>query len=726
MVIEAARAGYRVLVSANNPIARCLLEMAACAPGEEDLQAALAELAASHRGDERIEPHIRSLYMTECAGCGRPVMAEYFLWERGASAPYARFYRCPQCGDEGERPATHEDVKRAEQFASGGLHRARALERVAPRDDPDRPHAEEALSVYLPRAVYALFTLINRLDALQLPSQRRLYLQALLLTACDQGNTLWPYPTERERPRQLTIPPRFRENNIWLALEQSIRLWVSPGPAVPLSLWPQEPPAGGGITLFQGRLRDLAVAPTHGKIEAVLAALPRPNQAFWTLSALWAGWLWGREATAHFKSVLRRRRYDWAWHTAALSAAFGSLKQLLQPGTAVFSFMSEAEPGFMGAALVAAEEAGLELEGLALRPDDGQAQILWQSAALSAKTAGGPQPAPDIAAVTEKEPPLSISVNAALETLRKRGQPAGFLLIYTAALQALIEAHALPHHPPSAAVSPNTSETEPTPAEHFSRLQALLREAFSFRNGFLRYQGSDQSQEVGQWWIRDEGSNRPEHAPLADQVEIAMVRFLQKHSGCTFQELDTWLCASFPGLLTPEVELVQVCLDSYGEQELAEHNLWHLRPADQPSARRADLEATRLLAKQLGERLGFELEGMGETPSEPFHWVKSTTGQKRHFTLYILASAAFGEIILKNQSPSPTSLIILPGSRANLVAYKLRNDPHISQKVAEGWRFVKYRQLRWLLDTLLVTKENLTEQLDLDPLTFSAPQLRLL
>jgi hypothetical protein len=41
--VEAARAGYRVLVAGNNPVARFLLELAACPPTEADLTAALAE-----------------------------------------------------------------------------------------------------------------------------------------------------------------------------------------------------------------------------------------------------------------------------------------------------------------------------------------------------------------------------------------------------------------------------------------------------------------------------------------------------------------------------------------------------------------------------------------------------------------------------------------------------------------------------------------------------------
>src|SRR5512142_1193967 len=64
LVLEAARAGYRVLVTVNNPITRFLLEMSANPPSETDFKAALAELAAAKKGEERLEQHIRSLYLT--------------------------------------------------------------------------------------------------------------------------------------------------------------------------------------------------------------------------------------------------------------------------------------------------------------------------------------------------------------------------------------------------------------------------------------------------------------------------------------------------------------------------------------------------------------------------------------------------------------------------------------------------------------------------------------
>ena len=398
LAIEAAQAGYRVLVAANNPIARFLTEMAANPPARAEFQAALSELAAAYKGDERIEPHLRALYETECAACGQKVMAEAFIWERaaqerGADGPQAAIYQCPACGNSGEHPATPADLRRAAQFTSGGLHRARALERVAPPHDPDRAHAEEAIEAYLPRAVYALFTLINKLDGLSLPEGRMRCLHALLLSACERGNKLWAYPTERERPRSLLTPPRFRENNLWLALEQAVERWEAApdGIPVPLAVWPNQPPETGGICLFEGRLKDLAACLPDLPIQAVASALPRPNQAYWTLSALWAGWLWGREAVGPFKSVLRRRRYDWGWHTSALHAALGHLAPLLGEGTPFLGLIGENEPGFLTAALAAADAAGFDLQGLALRPETGQAQIAWRQRRPRPAAPAGPQ-----------------------------------------------------------------------------------------------------------------------------------------------------------------------------------------------------------------------------------------------------------------------------------------------------------------------------------------------
>ena len=226
LAIEIAAHGYRSLVAVNNPITRFLFETAANPPDPADLTAALSELASARKGSERMETHLQSLYLTTCTKCQRQVPADAFIWERASRTLTGRIYHCP-CGDAGEYPATEADQKNAAGIAAtDGLHRARALERVAAPTDPDRRHAEEALECYLPRAVYALITIINKLDSLPLSPERRRGLFALVLNACDEGCALWAHPAERPRPKQLTLPSRFLEKNVWQALERGVEFLV--------------------------------------------------------------------------------------------------------------------------------------------------------------------------------------------------------------------------------------------------------------------------------------------------------------------------------------------------------------------------------------------------------------------------------------------------------------------------------------------------------------------
>ena len=80
LVLEAARSGYRVLVTANNPVTRFLLEMFANPPAYSEFTAALADLGAVKKGDERLAGHLQSLYLTSCEKCNQQIYAQAFLW----------------------------------------------------------------------------------------------------------------------------------------------------------------------------------------------------------------------------------------------------------------------------------------------------------------------------------------------------------------------------------------------------------------------------------------------------------------------------------------------------------------------------------------------------------------------------------------------------------------------------------------------------------------------
>jgi hypothetical protein len=711
MVVEAARAGYRVLVAANNPISRFLVEVAACPPTESELQSALAELSAARKGDERLEPYVRSLYATSCAECNQSIEADAFLWEREALAPYARIYQCPYCNDSGERPVTQDDVSRVRELSAGGLHRARALERIVSVGDPDRIHAEEALTAYLPRSIYALTTLVNRLEVLltDLPSREdcndfhRRSLIALALVAFDQGNILWSHQTDRPRPRQLTASPHFRENNLWFALERAPgSIALNPDP-VPVTYWPNSPPGSGGIMLFEGPMRELAaaieaMAPSDRiPIDTVVTALPRPNQAFWTLSALWAGWLWGRAEVSRFITVLRRRRYDWAWHCSALSSVFNSLNRLVTGKSKVFACIGENEAGFLSATLLAAQSAGFDLIGLAIRDEWDLAQVQWQS-----QIRAHPSGAHPLNASSRSRMKKSI-IASAKSHLIGRGEPAPYIYLHASALSVICSDAMIAQELPS------------PPGDVYSQVHPMIEELFTPENGFIKLGGGEKTVGTGSFW-HDEIAHS--ETPLADRVEIDLVSLLLENQETTLPEIDERVCKSFPGLFTPEYSFVDVCLDSYTERN-AENPRVYLRREDAQNMRRSELDAIHFELSELGARLGFRPVG-----DQPLLWMAEDEQVK--LALYILASAVIGEVILSNPFPAEISLIVLPGARAKIVMHKIRNNPLLRQEIEKGWRFLKYRHLRHLLETPTLTRDNLDELLSLDPLTESPAQMRLL
>ncbi len=683
LAVEAARTGYRLLVAVNNPITRFLLEMAANPPSEADFKAALAVLAVSKKGSEHLESHLQSLYLTPCEKCGKENQAESFIWRKGELAPFARVYECRECGDKGERLAAPEDAERARRIAAAdALHRARALERVAALDDDDRVYAEEAIQHYLPRPLYALTTIINRLDALNLSPDRRRALTALVLVACDAGNTLWTYPAERPRPKALSTPNQFREHNVWSMLERGLSLWTETGAPVPCVPWPREPPATGGVCVYEGRLKGLArEIKRELPMSAAIGSIPRPNQAFWTLSALWAGWLWGRSAVDPYRVALRRRRYDWAWNATALHAAFSHLFELLPLGTPFFGLLPEPEPSFLTSAFLAIRSAGFVLKGLAMRTDQDPVQFLWERS----------EPLQEANA-----PDTEVLRAAMLEHLAERGEPARYLHLHTAGLLALADAHALRKAKEDFDIA-------------LRRTQGAIEKALAGDERFVHH-STGEGVEAGLWGL---GNGYPVES-LIDRVEIATVNYLQKNRDCIYLEIEAELYERFRGLFTPSKGVIYAVLSSYAEKHGAN---WRLRPEDVAAARQDDVRVMSGLAEVIGNRLGYE------TRKQDKWWVWQDHHESvREF--YTLASALVGRVLAANPDLSLPAAIVVPGGRAGLIAYKEQRDPGLAEKM-KAYRVIKYRLWRALSELPILTRETFEEQLSSDPVRKAEGQLMM-
>jgi hypothetical protein len=183
--------------------------------------------------------------------------------------------------------------------------------------------------------------------------------------------------------------------------------------------------------------------------------------------------------------------------------------------------------------------------------------------------------------------------------------------------------------------------------------------------------------------------------------------------------LDQSICDKFPGLLTPDYELINSCIESYCATAPLESQRIRLRTQDEPQRRTLELASIRLSICDLGDHLGYSSKG-----EDPIIWM-DRDGHPR-LVFYVSSSAGIGNTIINPTHSPENSIVVLPGARANLILYKLRHNPILNQEFNRGWRFLKFRHLRHLLESPSLSKENIDTLLVLDPLTESPAQMRLL
>jgi hypothetical protein len=147
-----------------------------------------------------------------------------------------------------------------------------------------------------------------------------------------------------------------------------------------------------------------------------------------------------------------------------------------------------------------------------------------------------------------------------------------------------------------------------------------------------------------------------------------------------------------------------------------------------PSERQIDIESAHRSIHQIAERLGVScIEHTSSGMIKNISWIDNK--EDFNFWFFTITTATIGQIVLFNELPPIKGFIVLPGSRANLVIYKLIRDPRLSKafnSLQGNWHFVKFRHLKSLAENPLLTRENFDQLLKLDPLTYSTPQLRLI
>jgi hypothetical protein len=403
--------------------------------------------------------------------------------------------------------------------------------------------------------------------------------------------------------------------------------------------------------------------------------------------------LWGREAAEPFKVALRRRRYDWAWSATALRSAFRHLSDLLALGTPVFGLLGEPEPAFLTSALTAATLEEFDLLGLTLRTEHDPIQIV-----LSRGERLGRQPVtPDLVAMRsaagQRLEPVRDTIHA---HLAERGEPASYLHVHAAALTELAG---------SGALKTNT-ELE----EAIRKTASLVQNALTGDPRFLHH-STGEAVDTGLW-----GLLKYENESLADRVEMAAVYFLQRNPDSIYLEIEDELYSRFPGLLTPSKMLIYQVLNSYAVRK---GGTYRLRAEEAPSTRRTDLEEMTGLIERIGTRLDYSTH----KDEKALVW-RDLNGGGTARVFYLIVSALIGRVVGENRHPPEKCILVLPGGRAALVAYKQKRDSALVEKM-RGWPILKFRHLRALADIPVLSRESFEEQIASDPIQQAEGQLMM-
>ncbi len=663
-VIEAALALNRKVIAASfNPINLLAIE-ATLWP--VDARAALTHLADARKGAQRLREHVLDLYATHCPTCRRAAVAQHFEWDRDRNIPITKHVNCATCG-ENIGPTDGADIEQATRFKPRSLPFWTLHSRIV---DPKHENAErvgEVLDAYTPRAQNALGDIVLKFESL--PEADRAALRPALLAMLDAATSLHA-PNDTHRVIGLKPPPRFIETNVWLELEQQ----ASFSPSIPQSLSRVatvaeliESPTPA-VCLLNLSSRDLARQLPPRSVALLMAHPPQPRPGFWSLSAAWTAWLWGKAATDGLLPLLSRKRTNWDWQWRAIASGWGAFNAALR-STARSVLAFAYDEAMLESVVLAGGQAQQQLEHLVCDPFDG-VRATWRAAPWRASPAD--QPAiPDESQI--RSAVRQQTREAAGRVLRDRAEPTAWPILQAGIYAALGRSDAL------------TKVAQLPDSEHV--LRGLIHDGLS-----QCVELADQ-----RWWLPHPPTPSPEiiqtiseegERPLADRVELAVRDWLRSREMWSSDELLRVIYARFPDQLTPDRALVATAIQSYAV-ESAPHQIG-LRPEDAAEARHAELMEIETLLLTLGAQLGFDTELHSQE--------RGVIWQQADRVVYAFTLNTTAEVAPLLGASS--GVLVLPGGRATLLQHKLARDPRLTQT---AWQVLKFSSLRQVAQSAALT-----------------------
>jgi hypothetical protein len=674
----------------SSPLTRMLAEVVLRPPDVRHLDAAFQGMAASPRGESSLKVSLGDLYATRCATCGRMLVVDAITWTSGgadgagpADAPTSRHYRCVVCRDQRggaelrDAPLDPEDVTRA--TATTGYEEALAWARARfPGVDGAPGLVDELIALHTPRQLVSLVAIMERIEgdlraapvlaALRLAVLHALLPSTRLTSASGRVAALRIHGGHVRQPSAAT----WRERNPWNAFEDGFRLVR--GFVQRLE--------GGALGPMQARLGEDLRALGEGTATAVLAIAspsairtlgegrssdprvrlilgqPPVRPDLDRLAAAYHGTAWtlGREAASLLPIDAladTSLRPPWSWQAVALGRSLAAVAPVMARDGRLVQFV-DSGPEALAAVVMGAASAGFRLVAarLAEPGDDAPSVVEFvppggalppgprtrANVGLPAVT-GGPGdpdlvPGPGLFAPPERfdRRPFSeaeasrVISEAAVETLRARGEPARFERLFGEVLVALDRSGQLrrlaagsipsagaegpdrepgrdgglgrdggsgrdatmePGAPPSTLPTGGGGPSEPVPVAQAlgaddagdgggtttatatataeaARPDPVERLVKLIRDEFARA-SSFRLQEIepGRWWLGSSDDREAAAPPLADRVEWSVFSLLSTGGPMTESAFFERIATLYTGHDLPDETLVRACLASY-------------------------------------------------------------------------------------------------------------------------------------------------------------------
>lgn len=728
IVRAALERGRRILAADSNPLVAWTVRMEASLPGAREINGALSRLGDARKEGETLRAALEKLYASQCAQCGGPVSVDYFLRRMvepktpggESSLPSEKIYTCPTCGTRRD-DATELDRQRAHNAAPRGLSYHVLVQRLIADDPANSPAIKRMLGYYTPRNLNALATITQKLDADFLDDAARPILSALVLHALDVGTSLYRAPGAL--PTR-DLPDQFVEMNIWRALETAARGLSERPPALRLAPNPAHvlKSASPAAFLGQGGARFLAEHAPGARAALILTSPARLDPAFWELSFLWTRWLLGKNAAAPLEPLLDDKRQRWSWYGDALTNALADAAKLARED-APFVVSFPAGSHAMIEALTLAASPVFALDDFAFRPDRGadrstewgalrgDYQVIWKRA----DTLVSPVPSNALASKIR-----AASLSALREILDARGEPLAYSWVHHAGLEKLARENVL-----AETIAAKYREGD----NAFQFLRHRMEEGF--KEGYIH--------DIDHWadkdrvlWMRREDSSHPDTGDdLVTRVEQVVRASLEQASTLSTAELEDRVLARFGGLLTPEIELVDLCARAHAELQAGR---WVLRREDAG----AWLAQARTLATRLGEHLGFQVEqSAGQfdlawgiekiIPGSASGAVRQERIHEEVYAFFLRERVDFRALLAVPLAPLH-GLVILPETQVDLVRERLRREPRWVKKLERGGlTFLRVAMIELLLRETFASRPEFQLAWGLEPpLAQGQEQLQLL